>query len=209
MGFRLTQEDRSGTAYLRPGALPLVVALISVPVIGAMILGVVTIGGTALGLAAGAVVVATLLVVAARSRPGGAMEVASPGAGGGHRVLVLAAGEVGPRAAEAIATRARGAEDVRLLVPPSSRRIDRWLSAEDRARRSAERLLARSAGALVAAGLPVSGSIGDSDPATALEDELRSYPADELIVLAADDAEQLLGPALERVDLPVVRISPD
>ena len=41
------------------------------------------------------------------------------------------------------------AEDVRLLVPLRSRRIDRWLSAEDRARarrRAAARALGRSAG---------------------------------------------------------------
>ncbi len=42
-------------------------------------------------------------------------------------------------------------------------------------------MLARSAGALVAAGLPVSGSLGDGDPVQALEDELRSYPADEVV----------------------------
>jgi len=207
MDLRLTQEDRSGTTYLRPWAVPLVVAAICVPVIGAMILGVVTIGGSGLGLAAGAIAVALLIVVAVRSRPGGTMEVAPARSGAGPRVLVLALDEIGPRSAERVAAQAEAAEDVRLLVPLRSRRIDRWLSAEDSARRGAERLLARSAGALVATGLPVSGSVGDSDAGQALEDELRSYPAVELIVVGAERDEELAD-ATARLELPVTVIAP-
>jgi hypothetical protein len=205
MAIRLTHEDRSGTTYLRPGALPLIVAAICVPVIGAMVLGVVTIGGTGIGLAAGAAVVATLVILAVRSRPGGALEVAPAPAGEGERFLVLALEEVGAREAERIAARAGDAEDVRLLVPLRSRRIDRWLSAEDRARRGAERTLARSAGALVAAGLPVSGSVGDSDAGQALEDELRSYPAAEVIVVGAEQDGELAS-ATSRLDIPIARL---
>ena len=206
MALRLTEQDRGGTTYLRPGAMPLVVAAICIPVIGAMVLGVLTIGGSGLGLAAGALVVATLVVAAVRALPHGAMEVAAPAAGAGDRFLVLALEEIGPGAAERIAARAGDAEDVRLLVPPRSRRIDRWLSAEDRAHRGAERLLAHSAGALVAAGLPVSGSVGDSDAGQALEDELRSYPAAELIVVGAGADGSALEQATARLELPITRI---
>jgi hypothetical protein len=206
MRLRLT-EDSLGTTHLRPWAIPLVVAAICVPVVGAMLLGMVTIEGSALGLAGGAAAVATLLVIAARAKPGGAIEVAEP-TGPGRRVLVVTTTEVGPRAAERIAESAGGADDVRLMVPLRSRRIDRWLSAEDRARGDAERLLARSAGALVAAGLPVSGALGDSDAAQAIEDELRGYAADEVILLTAGDGDDPLVVAARRVELPITRIEP-
>ena len=121
---RLTQESH-GTTYLRPAAMPLIVAAIAVPVVAAMLLGVVTIEGTALGLAAGAAAVAALLVIAARARPGGTMEVAAH-RDAERRLLVLATGEVTPEAAEAIRLRGEGVADVRLVVPVQGRRIDRW-----------------------------------------------------------------------------------
>ena len=71
-------------------------------------------------------------------------------------------------------------------MPVPSHRLDRWLSAEDEARHEAEARLARSAGTLVAAGLPVSGSVGDADPAQAVEDELRDFAADEVVLVELD-----------------------
>jgi hypothetical protein len=204
MGFRLTRES-GGTTYLRSGAIPLVVAAICVPVVLAMLLGIVTIEGTGVGLAAGALAVAVLLVLAARAKPQGRLEIAKR-----HdterRLLVIAEREIDTEAAERIAARAEDAADVRVVVPLSSRPLDRWLSAEDDARAAAQQRLAHSAGALVAAGLPVSGSLGDSDPAQALEDELRGYSADEIIALPGEDADGRLVAALERVDVPVTTV---
>ena len=119
---------------------------------------------------------------------------------------MLAATEVTPAAAERIAERAAGAADVRLLVPVASGRLSRWLSAEDDARAAAQDQLAHSAGALVAAGLPVSGSLGDSDPAQALQDELRDYSADEVVLLSAEGDDSLARVA-DRLELPVSRVS--
>lgn len=198
---RLTQES-NGTTYLRPGAIPLIVAAIAVPIVAAMLLGVVAIEGTALGLAAGAAAVATIIVLAARARPRGAMEVAAR-RDAEHRLLILATGEVTPDVVEQIRLRGEGAADVRLVVPLRSRRIDRWLSATDDARDAAQTLLAHSAGALVAAGLPVSGSLGDSDPVQALEDELRSYPADEVLWVAPEGEPNSAERARERLGLPL------
>ncbi|MGZ5311138.1 MAG: hypothetical protein ACXWFN_00910 [Solirubrobacterales bacterium] len=198
---RLTQESH-GTTYLRPAAMPLIVAAIAVPVVAAMLLGVVTIEGTALGLAAGAAAVAALLVIAARARPGGTMEVAAH-QDAERRLLVLATGEVTPEAAEAIRLRGEGAADVRLVVPVQGRRIDRWLSATDDARDAAQTLLAHSAGTLVAAGLPVGGSLGDSDPLQALEDELRSYPADEVVWVIGGGEPEPTERDRERLGLPL------
>jgi hypothetical protein len=199
----LLTEDEGGTRYLRAGAIPVVVAAIAVPVVVAMLISVVAIEATAVGMAAGAAAVATLLIVAARVRPRGRLEVAAR-TDAGRRLLVVAAEEIPAAVAERVAERAGGAEDVRLVVPLRSRRIDRWLSAEDRARGEAQRRLAHSAGVLVAAGLPVSGSLGDGDLVQAVEDELRSFAADEVVVVSADreKVEQVRG----RLAVPLVHI---
>ena len=205
MRLNLTREDSHGTVFLRSWALPIVVAAICVPVVGLMLLSVLAVEGTALGLAAGALAITALLVIAGRIKPRGSVEIAAR-PGRGHRVLVLATAELGASEAEHVAAEIESAEDVRLLVPLRSGRLDRWLSATDDARDEAQAMLARSAGALVAAGLPVSGSVGDGDPAQALEDELRSYPADAVIVVSAETDRHLLGDAEPRLEVPVTHL---
>jgi hypothetical protein len=202
MGSLLTTEDPQGGLRFRPFTVPLLIALIAAAVAASMALsGSVGVG---LGMAVGALAATALIVFAVQARPRERVEVAE-GSEGEHRVLVLATSEATAETAQRIATLAAGADDVRLLVPVPSDRLERWLSAEDDARAEGQRRLAHSAGALVAAGLPVSGSLGDPDPAQALEDELRDYPADEVLVLAEGDDDPLaalrgrLGLALTRV----------
>jgi hypothetical protein len=205
MRLNLTQEDSRGTVFLRSWALPLIVAALCVPIIGLMLLSLLAIEGTALGLAAGAIAVATLIVIVSRIKPRGSVEIAAR-RDRAHRVLVLATAELGASEAERVASEIEDADDVRVLVPARIRSLDRWLSATDDARDQAQGALARSAGALVAAGLPVSGSLGDSDPAQALEDELRSYPADRVIVVGDDSGPDPLSGAGERLDVPLTRV---
>ena len=187
----------------RPFAIPLIIAAIGVPIVAAMALAGTF--GAGLGMAVGALAATSVLVFAARSKPQRTLEVASPDEAG-HRVLVLAVVEATPAAAQRIADITGSPSDVRLLVPVPSQRLDRWLSAEDQARHEAEARLARSAGVLVAAGLPVSGSVGDADPAQALEDELRGYAADEVVLLSAGDKDPL-GKVESRLGLPLRRVS--
>jgi hypothetical protein len=201
---RLTYTDSGGNVRLKAWALPVAAAAIAIPIVLTMLLGVVTIEGTAFGLMAGAIAVAALLVIAARQKPQGTLEVAR-NVDAGHRLMVVATADATPAAAERIARLAGDADDVRLVVPIPSARLDRWLSGDDPARAEAERRLAHAAGALVAAGLPVSGSLGDSDPAQALEDELHAFPADEVILLS-DDGEELAA-AEGRLGLPLHRVS--
>jgi hypothetical protein len=197
---RLTDPDPQGGMRFRPWAIPLIILVIAGSVSAAMALSGSV--GAGLGLAVGAAAVAGLLIFAARAKPMRAMEVASGGEG--KRVLVVAPGETTPRVAQRVAELAGDADDVRLLVPLASRRLDRWLSAEDPARAEAETRLAHSAGALTAAGLRVSGSIGDSDMRQAIEDELRSFAADEVVVVS-DDAEGVDGLRGE-LALPLTRV---
>ncbi len=201
----LTTRDEEGATHLRPIAMPLIIAAICIPVVAAMALAGTAIG-VGLGVAVGALAATLLIVFAARAKPDERIEVASND-DGSRRVLIVAVAEPTPAAAEQIAGIAGSASDVRLVVPVPSHRLDRWLSAEDDARREAEARLARSAGVLVAAGLPVSGSVGDADPAQSLEDELRDYPADEVILLSAGRRDPLrkiesrIGLPLRRVDV--------
>jgi nucleotide-binding universal stress UspA family protein len=188
----------------RPFAIPLIITAICVPVAAAMALSGTELGA-GLGMAVGALAATSLIVFAARAKPENRLEVADS-ADAGHRVLVVAIAEPTADAAQRVAELVGSAEDVRLLVPVASHRLDHWLSAEDEARRQAEALLARSAGALVAAGLPVSGSVGDPDPAQALEDELRDFAADEVVLLTANGKDPL-AKIESRLGIPLRRVS--
>jgi len=200
----LTTRDPQGGMRFRPLAIPLLIAAIAVPVAAAMALSGTQLGA-GLGMAVGALAATSLIVFAARSKPMRRVEVAES-ADTGHRVLVVAVTEATAGSAERIAELAGSPSDVRVVVPVASQRLDRWLSAEDEARHEAEARLARAAGTLVAAGLPVSGSVGDPDPAQALEDELRDFPADEVILLTDED-EDPLGKVEARLGLPLRRVA--
>jgi hypothetical protein len=182
--------------------VPFLILAVAAAVAGGMALSGTA--GAGVGLAVGAAAVAGLVVFAARQKPRDQVEVATSKPG--HRVLVLAIDEATPAAAERLVAIAGDAVDVRLVVPLPSRRIDRWLSADDPARAEAQRMLAHSAGALTAAGLPVSGSVGDADPGQALEDALRGYAADEVVVLGANGGDSL-AEVEGRLGLPLRRVT--
>jgi len=201
--FLTTRDDR-GLIRFRPFAIPLIIAAICAAVAAAMSLSGTELGA-GLGMAVGALAATSLITFAARAKPDDRLEVATS-RDAGHRVLVVATAEPTPEAAQRVAELAGQATDVRLVVPVPSHRLDRWLSAEDKARHEAEARLARSAGSLVAAGLPVSGSVGDPDPAQALEDELRDFAADE-VVLLTDNGKDPLAKVESRLGLPLRRIS--
>ena len=198
--MRLTYSDREGTTRLQAWALPLAVAALALPITAAFLLG-----GAAAGLAMGALTAGTIVVIAARSKPFRVMEVAS-GDELGRRLLVVAAADVDPAAAERIATIAAGPADVRILVPAPSTRLSRWLSAEDRARRQGRDRLARAAGTLTAAGLNVSGSVGDSDQVQAVEDELRTFAADEVVLIPENGSEAQTERLRGRLGLPLTTV---
>jgi hypothetical protein len=52
----------------------------------------------------------------------------------------------------------------------------------------------------------VSGSVGVADRAQALEDELRGYPADEVVLLGSGNKDPL-GKVESRLGLPLRRVS--
>jgi hypothetical protein len=172
--------------------LPLIVLGLALPVVAAFLIGAFLVGGPALGFIAGALAVLALLVVAARQRPRGPIG-AKPGAGGPRRVLVVAATPLEePGAVEAVA-REVGAVgeggEVRVLAPASIGFLDRWASDVEAARRRAQERLVASVAALAAAGVEAEARVGDEDVVQAVEDQLESYPADEVILVSGRDGD--------------------
>jgi hypothetical protein len=171
--------------------LPLVVAAIALPVVGAFLIGAFLVGGPALGFIAGALAVLALLVVAARQRPRGPIG-AAPVPSGARRFLIVATQPLEePEAVAAIARELEGANlaEVRVLAPASIGFLDRWASDVEAARRRAQERLVTTVAALAKAGVDAEARVGDEDLVQAVEDQLESYRADEVILVSARDGE--------------------
>jgi hypothetical protein len=105
------------------------------------------------------------------------------------RILVIA-NETAATAAlrQHVVGRARRAEaDVLVVAPALIGRLDYWASDDRRARRAAEERLLRSLEALRRHGIVAAGYVGDSDPIVAIEDALRLFPADEIVISTHPD----------------------
>lgn len=74
------------------------------------------------------------------------------------------------------------AEDVLVVCPALNSRVRTWTSDEDGAREAAASRLAVALEALRGAGLRARGEIGDGDPLQALEDALRTFSADTIVI---------------------------
>ncbi len=198
---------------IRSWMLPLIVAALAVPIIAGF-----AVGGPPIGLALGAAAVAVLLVVAATTRYDEPIEtVSSPDLR--YRLLVVAEeaiddpatieriAEIGD-AGRAVLDRAQEPQ-VLVLAPARISRLDRWASDLAGAREAAGRALAVSLAALAAAGIDARGRVGDPDPVQAITDELLSFPAREVVLVAgpglgAAEAEEV-G---RRLDRPVRLLEP-
>ena len=101
-----------------------------------------------------------------------------------HKVLVIANETVGGDELLALlGTRSIDVDEQVLLVCPAlNSRVRTWTSDEDPARAGAQERLDASLSRLAEAGVSARGEIGDGDPLQALEDALRVFPADEVVV---------------------------
>lgn len=183
---------------MTPWKLPLIVAGVVVPVAAAFMLG-----GPGVGVAVGALAAVALVAVAARQRP--EEPIAPPSATGGARhVLIVAAEDVEDPADVERVTRAAGImgadsgeDEVRVLVPARIGFLDRWASDVEGARRRAQQRLVVTVAALARAGVAADARVGDEDIVQAVDDQLQSYPATEVVLVGAEEdgegeaAEQL------------------
>jgi hypothetical protein len=194
---------------IRPWLLPPLVLLLIAPPIGGFALG-----GPPLGLAIGAIEVAGIIIFAARARFDLPIEVAAGAQGYALLVLALTPVEQPAQAGRIVEIARAGAltaapeedaePEVLVLAPATNNPLAEWLSDVEEARFDAQRRLALSLGTLAAAGLEARGRVGDPDPVQAVEDELRTFAASEL-VLVADGDDGALSELSRRLPLPVRR----
>lgn len=131
-----------------------------------------------------------------------------------RRVLVLASETVADdQLAEEIERATRGYDaEVLVVCPTPVSHVRHWTSDLDGARKQAQGELDSSLSRLRASGIPAHGEIGDEDPLQAIEDALRTFGADEIIVVTPSDqpanrpGHSLATAARERFALPVTHI---
>ncbi|HET7513756.1 MAG TPA: hypothetical protein VFJ60_03035 [Gaiella sp.] len=101
-----------------------------------------------------------------------------------RKILVVANETVaGGELHELLGHRAEGvSEDILVVCPALNSKLNTWTSDEDGARAAAQARLDASLTRLRGAGIAARGEIGDGDPLQALEDALRVFPADEVVV---------------------------
>jgi hypothetical protein len=107
-----------------------------------------------------------------------------PHAEGERRILVIANETVGGETLRSmiLAKSAGVREEVLVVTPALNSPLKHWVSDEDDARVAARRRLEESLAKLAAAGVQARGQIGDDDPLQAMEDALRTFGADEIII---------------------------
>jgi hypothetical protein len=168
-----------------PWKIPLVVAAIAVPIAVSFL----TVG-PALGMAMGALAAVAIVAVAANQQPRGTI---GGGDGAGvRRVLVVVDDPLEDTTAveEVVAVvRTNGASEVMVLAPARIGFLDRWASDVEAARRDAQRRLVISVASLAAAGVEAEARVGDEDVVQAVEDQLGSFPAAEVILVSAGGEE--------------------
>ncbi len=174
----------------------------------------------AIGVAWGALLIGFGAGVAYRSSRGslrGSVRV-THGGDGRYRLLVVANETVGGDALRAeIRNRCRGRKTEILVLTPAlaASRSAHWASDIDEAIELARQRMELSLIEIDRLGLRAKGEVGDSDPNVAIEDALRVFPADEILISThpAERSRWLEGGVVDRaqaeVELPVTHVVVD
>jgi hypothetical protein len=197
---------------IKPWLIPVILAGILVPVVAGF-----AIGGPPLGTALGALAAAGIALFAALQRPRGPIGPAGHG-DARRRVLVVVSHELeDPKAIERVREEAdlEGAgedTEVLLLAPAQTKLLDLWATDVRKARAEAQRKLVVSAAALGKADVASRAAVGDHDIVRAIEDQLGSFAADELVLVTGppdvDQAGERAATELQdRLTIPLVRIT--
>jgi hypothetical protein len=187
---------------------PLTVAAIALPIVGGFYLG-----GPGLGMAVGALAAATIVVIAVRHPP--LAEIVPPLAADSRRRLLVVLGEALDETGiatvatlVAAATVAEVPPEVLLISPCRSRFAERWTSDLAPGRHRAQENLVLSSAVLAKAGIAARGRVGDEDVVQMTEDELRSFPATEVVLVDGEAGVGRAAKALtERLRVPFHRIA--
>jgi len=136
---------------------------------------------------------------------------------GERRILVVANETVGGGALlDEIRRRSEGVnERVLVVVPALNSPLKHWTSDEDDAREAAQQRLDASLATMRTSGIEASGEVGDSDPLQAIEDAIRTFAPDELIISTHPPERShwlergVVDGARERFALPVTHVVVD
>jgi hypothetical protein len=169
--------------------LPLWVGAIVVFIVGGFL-----VGGPGIGLGVGALAGVALVYWAVGMRPRGGIGD-SPDPLLRRRLLVVVSRPVeDPETTAAIASEAgidgsRDLAEVLILAPARVSFLDRWASDLEPARRAAQETLVISVASLAKVGVVAEARVGDEDIVQAVEDQVGSFPATEVVLVTAPDAE--------------------
>jgi hypothetical protein len=169
--------------------LPLLVVAIVVLIVAGFLLG-----GPGLGVAIAALVGVLLVWLAVRMRPRGGIGE-SPDPLVRRRLLVVVSRPVEDAVTTAtIATEAgvdgvRDLAEVMILAPARIGFLDRWASDLEGARHEAQETLVISVASLAKVGVVAEARVGDEDIVQAVEDQITSFTASEVILVTATDEE--------------------
>ncbi len=200
---------------LKAWTLPLIVLAIILPAAAGFLFV-----GPAAGMAVGALAMTGLAVIAARMPFDEPIEVATRSDRRYH-LLVVATTTIDPHAATVIAERvaagARLADDreddsveVLVLAPVLNRGLTHWASDLGTAMVRAQERLVVSLASLAAASVGGRGEVGDTDPIQATEDTLRTFPAQEvLLVEEIGQGGRVLAELRRRLDRPLRHLEVD
>jgi hypothetical protein len=158
--------------------------------------------------------VALWLLRGGSKAPPPAQHVARAAVADTRRILVVANETVGgAELREVLLLKSEGvAEDVFVVCPALNSQLRTWVSDEDGARAAAQSRLRSSLAQLEAAGVAARGEIGDGDPLQALEDALRTFPADEIVISTHPAGSSnwlehgIVDAARGRFDVPVTHV---
>jgi hypothetical protein len=134
-----------------------------------------------------------------------------------RRILVIANETVGGEELLTILRRkAEGVhEHVLVVCPALNSAVRTWTSDEDGARAAAQQRLDASLAKLEREGIQAEGEVGDGDPLQAIEDALRTFGADEIVISTHPKGRSkwlegdVVGAAKERFDVPVTHVVVD
>jgi GABA permease len=136
---------------------------------------------------------------------------------GARRILVVANETVGGEALLAeIRRRVQGVRaHVYVVCPALNSPLRHWVSDEDQARIAAEQRLDTSLESMRESGIEARGQIGDSDPLQAIEDGIRIFAPDELIISTHPEGRSnwlergIVTSTRERFAIPVTHVVVD
>jgi hypothetical protein len=134
-----------------------------------------------------------------------------------RRILVIANETVGGKTlSDLIHRRAEGVrEEVLVVTPALNSPLKHWASDEDGARSAAQERLEASLTRLREGGVNARGEVGDSEPLQAMEDALRTFGADEIIVSTHPEGRShwlekgIVQAARERFVVPITHVVVD